>query len=92
MNTALRAFYHVPVLGWLTKDAVQGASDAKYYFLLNIAVFYAFLVYLIGYPLVIVTLLLATATALTTIVVFTAIDLLDGRARAQRSAGGRRRN
>lgn len=90
MEVAVRMFYRVPVLGWLTKDAVKGAPDAKYYFLMNIAIFYAALVYLVGYPLVIVTLLAATATALTTIVVFTAVDLIDGSLRARQSTNKRR--
>jgi hypothetical protein len=85
MELALRTFYHVPVVGWLTKDAVKGKSDAKYYFMANIGILYAVLLYVFGYPLLIVTLLAATAPMLTTIVVFTAIDLFASSVRAQPS-------
>ncbi len=83
MELALRTFYRVPVVGWLTKDAVNGKPDAKYYFMANIAILYAVLLYVVGYPLLIVTLLAATALMLTTIVVFTAVDLFTSEARAQ---------
>jgi hypothetical protein len=89
MELALRTFYHVPVVGWLTKDAVKGKPDAKYYFMANIGILYAVLLYVFGYPLLIVTLLAATAIMLTTIVVFTAIDLGASGVRAQ--PNGRKR-
>lgn len=91
MDTAIRAFYHVPIVGWLTKDAVHGAPAAKYYFVINILIFYAFLVYLIGYPFVIVTALTATGLALTAIVTLTAVDLIDGSLRARRYRREQRR-
>lgn len=89
MDTAVRAFYQVPLLGWLAKDAAHGAPDAKYYFLVNILIVYALLVYAIGYPFLIVTALTAAASALTAIVVLTATDLIDGslRGRHNRKAG-----
>ncbi|MGV3635518.1 MAG: hypothetical protein ACO1NY_14300 [Pseudorhodoplanes sp.] len=84
MDIALRAFYHVPVIGWMAKDAVQGAPDAKYYFAANIAVLYAALVYLIGYPFVIVTALVAAVLVLSTIVFLTALDFFDTAVRKRR--------
>jgi hypothetical protein len=84
MDLALRAFYRVPVFGRLTKDAVKGAPGAKYYFLANIAVFYAFALYVFGYPLLIVTLLAATALALTTIIALTAADAISNSVRSRR--------
>jgi len=80
----LRAFYYVPLLGWLARDAVEGASDAKYYFFLNVAILYAVLLYFVGYPLLIVTALAATGTVLTTIVILTATDLIDNTLRTRR--------
>lgn len=84
MDTALRAFYHVPVIGWMTKDALQGAPDAKYYFLANVLVIFAALVYLIGYPFVIVTALIAAVLVLSTIVFLTTLDFFDTAVRKRR--------
>jgi hypothetical protein len=85
MDTALRTFYHVPVLGWMTRDAVEGAPDARYYFVANIAVLFLALVYLIGYPFVIVSALFAAVLMLSTIVLFTALDFFENSARSRRS-------
>ena len=87
MDIVLRAFYHVPVVGWLTRDAVRGAPDAKYYYALNIVAVYALLVYLIGYPFLIVTLLTAAALMLSSIVILTASDVIENAIRARRDAG-----
>lgn len=84
MDIAVRAFYHVPVIGWMTKDAVHGGPDAKYYFLANIVLMFAALVYLIGYPFVIVTALVAAMLALSTIVFLTTLDFFDNNAQKQR--------
>lgn len=85
MEIALRTFYHVPVVGWLAKDAAKGAPDAIYYFLMNIAFLYAALVYLMGYPFLIVTLLAASALTLTTIVALTAADMIANSVRVRRN-------
>ena len=87
MNLSVRAFYRVPLIGWLTKDAVQGAPDAKYYFVMNIGIAYAALLYLVGYPLLIVTALTAAALMLSGIVILTASDLIENAIRARRNAG-----
>jgi len=87
MNLSVRAFYRVPLIGWLTKDAVQGAPDAKYYFFVNIGILYAALVYVVGYPLVIVSALTATALMLCGIVILTASDMIENAIRARRDAG-----
>ena len=90
MELALRTFYRVPVVGWLAKDAVNGKPDAKYYFMANLAILYAVLLYVFGYPLLIVTLLAATAIMLTGIVVLTAMDLGASGVRAQPNSRKRR--
>lgn len=61
----------------MAKDAVHGAPDAEYYFAANMALVYAALVYLIGYPFVIVTALGAAMLVLLTIVMLTALDVFD---------------
>lgn len=69
----------VPVFGWMVDDAVTGHDDAKYYFLGNVLLAVGLLIYLIGYPFLIVLALTATAVALTTIVIFTAADMFENR-------------
>ena len=64
MNNVGRLALRVPVLGWLIHDAVHGLPDAKYYFIVNCLLVLAMLIYTIGYPLVIILALSATAGAL----------------------------
>jgi hypothetical protein len=73
----VRAFYHVPVIGWLTRDAVHGSPDAKYYFIGNVAVALAALIFYFGYPLVITLALIGSALGLSGIVMLTMGDWLD---------------
>ena len=92
MTTIARTVFHVPVFGWLLKDAVHGAADAKYYFFGNVLVLLAVLIYWVGYPLLIVLALTATAVTLSMILLLTATDLIDQRARRirARAAAARR--
>lgn len=68
---------NVPILGWLIKDAIQGHSDAKYYFVFNILCLFAFLIFTFGYPFLICALLIAAAGFLVFLVLFTATDLIE---------------
>jgi len=92
MTTIARTVFHVPVFGWLLKDAVHGAADAKYYFFGNVLVLLAVLIYWVGYPLLIVLALTATAVTLSMILLLTATDLIDQRGRRirARAAAARR--
>ncbi len=76
MRAAVRYFYHVPLIGWLARDAAEGLPDAKYFFVFNLVMLLAALVYTIGYPFVIVVALFATASSLTFLVALTAQDLV----------------
>ena len=89
MDMAIRTFYQVPVVGWLAKDAARGKPDARYYFFFNIVILYAITVYIVGYPLLIVTALAAAALLLTSIVALTATDMIENRVRALRTNGKR---
>lgn len=86
MQAAARAIYRIPVFGWFLKDAVHGLPDAKYYFVFNLLVAFACLVYIFGYPLLIVSALAATATMLVTLIYLTAADMF-GRLGARVSGG-----
>lgn len=90
MELAARTFLRIPVVGWLVRDAVYGLPDAKYYFIGNLFVVFAGLVYLFGYPFFICSVLTATAAYLTFLVVFTASDLFDSKSNAQRRAAAAR--
>jgi len=82
MTTAIalpRPLARFPILGWMVDDAVSGHDDAKYYFLGNVLLALGLAVYVFGYPLLIVLALAATALALTTIVIFTAADMIENR-------------
>jgi len=90
MPLSRNAFYHVPVVGWLLKDAMHGSADAKYYFAWNVFVLLAAAVYVFGYPLLISMALIATAAALAMLVVLTATDLFDRKSGlAPEAASGR---
>lgn len=79
MNAVVRTFYNVPVIGWLVKDAVHGAPDAKYFFAFNIVVLLIGGIYFIGYPLLITLGLIGSAAGLSGLVLLTAPDAFDSR-------------
>lgn len=89
MTTVARTFFHVPVFGWLLKDAIHGKDDAKYYFFGNLFVLLAVLIYIVGYPLLIVLALTAAVCALSLILVLTATDLIDQRVRRLKARAAR---
>jgi prepilin signal peptidase PulO-like enzyme (type II secretory pathway) len=105
MKLSGRSLYHVPVVGWLAKDAIHGHSDAKYYFVLNMLAVFAALIYAFGYPFLISVALVGAASALTFLILLTASDAfkprsatagveMDARSgrRKQRGASGRTRS
>ncbi|MEM8878003.1 MAG: hypothetical protein AAGD23_09025 [Pseudomonadota bacterium] len=46
----LRAIYHVPVLGWMLRDAVHGRDSARSFFAINLILILALAIWLFGYP------------------------------------------
>jgi hypothetical protein len=82
MNLALRTFFRIPIIGWLVRDAVHGAPDARYYFMANLLLAFVLLLYEFGYPFLISFALTATALALIFIVVLTAADLFEPQTKA----------
>lgn len=87
MQAVARTLLHIPVFGWFLKDAIYGLPDAKYWFMANLAFTFAALVYLFGYPFLIIYGLTATAAMLTFLVYFTAVDLVTSM-KARPSVGG----
>lgn len=90
MSAFASAIYHIPIFGWLLKEAVYGPPDAKYYFVANVLVFVVALIYRFGYPLLICMALAASVVILTTIVILTAMDLFESRAKVRRRRQVRR--
>lgn len=84
--TAAQVFYRVPLIGWMTREAVQGPDDAKYYFAGNLLLILAFAIWQVGYPLLIILALAGAALGLVTIVVFTAADVFENKGRRRKPA------
>ncbi|GLH81616.1 hypothetical protein SSBR45G_65250 [Bradyrhizobium sp. SSBR45G] len=74
MQAIAQTFYRVPVIGWMTREAVHGPADAKYFFAFNLVVLFAALVYTFGYPFLISVALFEAAAGLAFLVVLTASD------------------
>lgn len=91
MNATLNMFFHVPVVGWLLNDAINGAPDAKYYFAANLVLSFIALLYLFGYAFLISFALTATAAALTTLVFLTAADIFDKQRSSAQTIAPKRR-
>ncbi|ANK74993.1 hypothetical protein ACI2KT_11440 [Ensifer adhaerens] len=49
-----RLVYHVPVFGWMLKEAVQGSQTAKVLFLINCALLWLLAIVAFGYPAIII--------------------------------------
>ena len=46
--------YHVPVFGWMLKEAVRGSGTAKVLFLLNCILMWLLAIVTFGYPAIII--------------------------------------
>lgn len=77
--TAVRLVYHVPIVGWMLKDAVHGSPDARVFFAINLVAFFIVMTVLYGYAFVISAALTATAVAMVTLIILTAGDVFDGK-------------
>ena len=84
MNLALRTFFRTPIIGWLVRDAVLGAPDARYYFMANLLLAFVLLLYEFGYPFLISFALTATAIALISLIILTVADLFEAQSGAAR--------
>lgn len=77
MRALVRAFYYVPVIGWLVKDAVHGSPEARYFFLANMLAALAALIYTFGYPLVITLALIGTGLGLSWVILLSMGDVIE---------------
>eukprot|EP01036_Dinobryon_divergens_P003352 gene3352-4412_t len=51
--------YHVPVFGWMLKEAVYGPTTAKVLFVLNLVAAWLLAILTFGYPAIIIPALVA---------------------------------
>jgi hypothetical protein len=86
LNATFPILFRVPLIGWLLKDAIHGAPDAKYYFVANIVLSFIFLLYAFGYAFLIIFALAATALGFVGLFALTSAGLF--RTRAPRSRSG----
>lgn len=63
--------YRVPVLGWMLKEAVQGAATAKVLFVLNLLMIWLLAILTFGYPAIILPALVAVPLMFVLLVLIT---------------------
>lgn len=71
------AVFRVPVFGQLFRDAVFGKEDAKYYFMLNLVMVFAWTIFTFGYPALIIYALTGTFCAMVFLITITSQDLIE---------------
>ena len=67
----LKAIYHIPVLGWMLKEAASGSDTAKVLFLVNCVLLWLLAITFFGYPAIIIPALLAVPTIFTVLILIT---------------------
>ena len=59
MQVLARLVFHVPILGWMLKEAVHGPVTAKLLFVANMVLLWLLAIYVFGYPAIIIPALAA---------------------------------
>ncbi|MGX5668775.1 hypothetical protein G6N76_21545 [Rhizobium daejeonense] len=57
-----KMIYHVPVFGWMLKEAVTGPTTAKVLFIINLLLVWLLAIITFGYPAIIIPALAAVPT------------------------------
>ncbi|MCM2398010.1 hypothetical protein NBH19_18235 [Rhizobium sp. S95] len=57
-----KMIYHVPVFGWMLKEAVTGPTTAKVLFIVNLLLVWLLAIITFGYPAIIIPALAAVPT------------------------------
>jgi hypothetical protein len=71
--------FRFPVIGAMLQDAVFGHEDAKYYFIANVLITVFWIVFLFGYPALIMIALMGAAGMFALIITMTSLDLIENR-------------
>ncbi|MCM2403813.1 hypothetical protein NBH20_21780 [Rhizobium sp. S153] len=62
MPMIAKMIYHVPVFGWMLKEAVTGPTTAKVLFIVNLLLVWLLAIITFGYPAIIIPALAAVPT------------------------------
>lgn len=57
----MKLIYHIPVIGWILREAAEGSAAVKALFLVNCVVLWLLAIFLFGYPAIIIPALCLTA-------------------------------
>ena len=50
----MQLIYHIPILGWLIREAAEGSANTKTLFLLNCIAMWLLAIFFFGYPAIII--------------------------------------
>ncbi|MBX9455073.1 MAG: hypothetical protein KL863_03030 [Rhizobium sp.] len=71
METTVKLFYSIPVLGRLVQEAAHGPASTKVLFLVNCVMLWLLAIFLFGYPAIIVPALALVAIAFFLLILIT---------------------
>ncbi len=66
-----RMIYHVPVFGWMLKEAITGPTTAKVLFVVNLLLVWLLAILAFGYPAIIIPALAAVPTMFVILIMIT---------------------
>ncbi|MNT68201.1 hypothetical protein D3C72_2064110 [compost metagenome] len=66
-----RMIYHVPVFGWMLKEAVSGSTTAKVLFIINLLLVWLLAILAFGYPAIIIPALTAVPLMFVVLILIT---------------------
>ncbi|PYB70499.1 hypothetical protein DMY87_21570 [Rhizobium wuzhouense] len=66
-----RMVYHVPVFGWMLKEAVAGSATTKVLFIVNLLLLWLLAIVTFGYPAIILPALSAVPTMFVLLILIT---------------------
>jgi hypothetical protein len=66
-----RMIYHVPVFGWMLKEAVRGPTTAKALFIVNLLLLWLLAIVTFGYPAIILPALTAVPVMFVLLILIT---------------------
>ncbi|NKN39744.1 hypothetical protein HFC70_25670 [Agrobacterium sp. a22-2] len=66
-----RAIYHVPVFGWMLKEAMTGSVTAKILFIVNCLLLWILAILFFGYPAIILPALTAVPVMFAILILIT---------------------
>lgn len=67
----LKAIYHIPVVGWMLKEAAGGSDTAKVLFVVNCMLLWLLAVLAFGYPAIIIPALVAVPSIFVILILIT---------------------